>query len=130
MSLFKGMRKERREPQDRIRLTANLSAPFWAFRDRETGMRHVYWSVDRVDPDNDSVSYRMIRCKDLLEMPEFIRQTAEIFAELEFLPSELRKKFARLSFEMAQAGERLREQLPNGEEDDHGGSKQNRAFAL
>jgi len=120
--------ENRRGPHDRIRLTDDLSVPFWVFRDLESGKKKVYWSIDRVGPDDTFM--RLIPSIQILQMPEVIRQVAEILAELEFEPADRRKQYARLSLATAQIGELLRQDLVNGADNGSSESKRSQVLSL
>lgn len=110
-------------PQERIRLTDNLSVPIWLRRDPD-GKQHLYWSLDRVNEANESRPFRLLRPSDVLELPEFTRQLCEVLADLRGLPLALRKELARVSAAMAQVNELSRRSHINGEDDDAEASTQ------
>jgi hypothetical protein len=118
--------ENRREPHERLRLTEDISVPFWVYRDMESGKKKLFWSIDRVGPDD--TFRRLIPSIHILQLPEVIRQVAEILAELDFEPADRRRQFARLALAMAQIGELLREDLVNGQ--DNGGSQAKRSQVL
>lgn len=121
--------ENRRGPTDRIRLSDDVSVPFWVYRDFETGKKKVFWSIDKVGADNETF-LRLMPSVVLFQMPDVIRQVAEILAELEFEPADRRRQYSRLALAMAQAVEILREDLINGKDNGSGESKRSQALSL
>lgn len=115
----------RHDPHDRIRLSEDISVPFWIFKDPESRKKKVFWSIDRVVGDGFR---RTLPSVLLFQLPEVIREVADIFAGLETEPPERRRQFARLSLAMAQIGDILSRDLGNGE--DHGSSESERSQVL
>ena len=117
------MKRENREnrsgPRQRVRLTDSLVAAIF-HRENSDGQKTVFWNVDRFNPEDESSPFRTLRCKDLLEAPEFIQLLASAMAEGNMLPESLRKQLARLAAAMAQVGELMKERYVNGEGGDSG----------
>jgi hypothetical protein len=111
----KRSREDRNRPK-RYRLSESLMAAIFERRDEE-GRRRFGWSLDRYNESDPDRPFRVLPPVALLQTPTAIGELAEMFAEAESLPHELRKKLANLAAVMAQVGELTRQQV-NGEDED------------
>lgn len=105
-------------PQERHVLSTQLMAGIWSRRDEE-GKPRVTWCLDRVNPHDPQAPFRSLTISSLLEMPSAIRQLAECFGLLDFLPADLRRRLNNLALVMAQVDELVRDRdQSNGGEND------------